>query len=167
MTEASDHTAKIESIELIDTIDTEVDEAMAGAVAEVEDQLSMLFSRIRTVWKEAALQVHPDLQPAGYKLLSAITRLGTTNAHVLAEMFEMDKSVVSRQIRMLEELGLVETRADERDGRVRVLVATPVAIERVQHVRDANQQRLRDVLAGRPEAELRRFADLLRSIGNA
>ena len=127
----------------------------------------MLFSRIRTVWKESAEQVHPDLQPAGYKLLSAITRLGTTNAHVLAEMFEMDKSVVSRQIRMLEELGLVETRIDERDGRVRVLVATPKAFELVQGVRDRNQQRLRDVLVGRPEAELRSFADLLRSIGNA
>ena len=68
---------------------------------------------------------------------------------------------------MLEELGLVETRIDARDGRVRVLGATPRAFELVQGVRDRNQQRLRDVLIGRPEAELRSFADLLRSIGNA
>ncbi|WP_170298493.1 MarR family winged helix-turn-helix transcriptional regulator [Agromyces allii] len=167
MTEASDQTDSGESIELIDAIDSTADQATASAIAEVEEQLSMLFNRVRTVWKEAAQQIHPDLQPAAYKLLSSITRLGTTNAHVLAEMYEMDKSVVSRQIRVLEEFGLVETRADEHDGRVRVLVATPKAIERVQSVRDANQQRLRDVLTGRPEAELRRFADLLRSIGNA
>ena len=149
------------------TLVTEASDGIDEAIADVEDELSMLFSRIRTVWKESAQQVHPDLQPAGYKLLSAITRLGTTNAHVLAETFEMDKSVVSRQIRMLEDLGLVETRIDERDGRVRVLVATPKAFELVQGVRDRNQQRLRDVLVGRPEAELRSFADLLRSIGNA
>ena len=149
------------------TLAIEVPDRADEALADVEEQLSMLFSRIRTVWKESAQQVHPDLQPAGYKLLSAITRLGTTNAHVLAETFEMDKSVVSRQIRMLEDLGLVETRIDERDGRVRVLVATPKAFELVQGVRDRNQQRLRDVLVGRPEAELRSFADLLRSIGNA
>ena len=149
------------------TLATEASHGIDEAIADVEDELSMLFSRIRTVWKESAQQVHPDLQPAGYKLLSAITRLGTTNAHVLAETFEMDKSVVSRQIRMLEDLGLVETRIDERDGRVRVLVATPKAFELVQSVRDRNQQRLRDVLVGRPEAELRSFADLLRSIGNA
>ena len=149
------------------TLVTEASHAIDEAIADVEDELNMLFSRIRTVWKESAQQVHPDLQPAGYKLLSAITRLGTTNAHVLAETFEMDKSVVSRQIRMLEDLGLVETRIDERDGRVRVLVATPKAFELVQSVRDRNQQRLRDVLVGRPEAELRSFADLLRSIGNA
>ena len=149
------------------TLVTEASHGIDEAIADVEDELNMLFSRIRTVWKESAQQVHPDLQPAGYKLLSAITRLGTTNAHVLAETFEMDKSVVSRQIRMLEDLGLVETRIDERDGRVRVLVATPRAFELVQGVRDRNQQRLRDVLVGRPEAELRSFADLLRSIGNA
>jgi len=149
------------------TLVTEASDGIDEAIADVEDELSMLFSRIRTIWKESAQQVHPDLQPAGYKLLSAITRLGTTNAHVLAETFEMDKSVVSRQIRMLEDLGLVETRIDERDGRVRVLGATPRAFELVQGVRDRNQQRLRDVLVGRPEAELRSFADLLRSIGNA
>ena len=149
------------------TLVTEASHGIDEAIADVEDELNMLFSRIRTVWKESAQQVHPDLQPAGYKLLSAITRLGTTNAHVLAETFEMDKSVVSRQLRMLEDLGLVETRMDERDGRVRVLVATPKAFDLVQGVRDRNQQRLRDVLVGRPEAELRSFADLLRSIGNA
>ncbi|WP_177232054.1 MarR family winged helix-turn-helix transcriptional regulator [Agromyces sp. CF514] len=137
------------------------------AIAEVEQQVSMLFSRVRLVWKEAAQQIHPDLQPAAYKLLSTIVRLGTTNAHVLAETFEMDKSVVSRQVRALEELGLVETRADERDGRVRVLVATELAIERVSRVREANQQRLRDVLAGYPEAELRSFSELLRRIAEA
>ena len=149
------------------TLVTEASDGIDEAIADVEGELNMLFSRIRTVWKESAQQVHPDLQPAGYKLLSAITRLGTTNAHVLAETFEMDKSVVSRQIRMLEDLGLVETRPDQTDGRVRVLVATPNALEAVLGVRDRNQQRLRDVLVGRPETELRSFADLLRSIGNA
>ncbi|MFC9560014.1 MarR family winged helix-turn-helix transcriptional regulator [Agromyces sp. NPDC056965] len=149
------------------TIVTEASPALDEAIAEVEEQMSVLFSRARLIWKEAAQQVHPDLQPAAYKLLSTIVRHGSANAHVLAEMFEMDKSVVSRQVRMLEELGLVETRADERDGRVRVLVATPVAEERVREVRDRNQQRLRSVLLDRPEAELRGFAQLLRSIAEA
>ncbi|MGH3704153.1 MAG: MarR family winged helix-turn-helix transcriptional regulator [Agromyces sp.] len=149
------------------TIVTEASPALDEAIAEVEEQMSVLFSRARLIWKEAAQQVHPDLQPAAYKLLSTIVRHGSANAHVLAEMFEMDKSVVSRQVRMLEELGLVETRADERDGRVRVLVATPVAEQRVREVRDRNQQRLRGVLLDRPETELRSFAQLLRSIAEA
>ncbi|MFF2370833.1 MarR family winged helix-turn-helix transcriptional regulator [Agromyces sp. NPDC058110] len=146
---------------------TEAPRAADEAIADVEQQMSVLFSRARTIWKEAAQQVHPDLQPAAYKLLSTIVRLGTTNAHVLAEMFEMDKSVVSRQLRMLEEFGLVETRPDERDGRVRVLAATPDAIERVDRVRSGNQQRLRDVLIEYPESELRNFAELIRRITEA
>lgn len=149
------------------TLVTEASDRTGEAIADVEDQLSVLFGRIRVVWKESAQQVHPDLQPAGYKLLAAIARLGTTNAHALADMFEMDKSVISRQVRMLEDLGLVESRPDERDGRVRVLVASTRAQELVQQVRDRNQQRLRDVLVDRPEAELRSFADLLRGINEA
>ena len=149
------------------TIVTEASAAVDEAIAEVEEQMSMLFNRARLIWKEAAQKVHPDLQPAAYKLLSTIVRLGSANAHVLAEMFEMDKSVVSRQVRTLEEFGLVETRADERDGRVRVLVATPIAEERVREVREGNQQRLRAVLRDHPETDLRNFAELLRSLAEA
>ncbi|MET4156875.1 MarR family winged helix-turn-helix transcriptional regulator [Agromyces sp. PvR057] len=149
------------------TIVTEASPAVDEAIADVEEQMSMLFNRARLLWKEAAQKVHPDLQPAAYKLLSTIVRLGSANAHVLADMFEMDKSVVSRQVRVLEELGLVETRADEHDGRVRVLVATPLAEERVREVREGNQRRLREVLLDHPESELRSFATLLRRIAEA
>jgi DNA-binding MarR family transcriptional regulator len=146
---------------------TEASAPLDEAIVDVEVQMSVLFSKARLVWKEAAQQVHPDLQPAAYKLLSTIVRLGSANAHVLAEMFEMDKSVVSRQIRILEELDLVETRADEHDGRVRVLVATPTALDRVREVRERNHARLRNVLVDHPESELRSFADLLRRIAEA
>ncbi|GAA1523502.1 DNA-binding MarR family transcriptional regulator [Agromyces terreus] len=149
------------------TIVTEASAPVDEAIADVEEQMGLLFNRARLVWKEAAQKVHPDLQPAAYKLLSTIVRLGSANAHVLAEMFEMDKSVVSRQVRALEEFGLVDTRADEHDGRVRVLVATPTAIERVREVREGNQQRLRDVLLDYPESDLRGFAELLRRIVGA
>lgn len=137
------------------------------AVARVEEQLAFLFNRARTVWKEAAQQIHPELGPAGYKLLSTIVRHGSSNAHALSEHFDMDKSVVSRQVRILEEAGLVESRPDERDGRVRVLVPTEFAIERVQALRAVNQARLHAVLRGRTVAELETFAELLGGIAEA
>ena len=95
--------------------DTDLD----AALAEFQGQLNMIFTRARSMWKESAARIHPDLQPAGYKLLSYIARSGTASAHHLAECFEMDKSVVSRQTRMLEEAGLIVSRADESDGRDR------------------------------------------------
>ncbi len=72
---------------------------------------------------------------AGYKLLTFIDRAGSASAHELAERFEMDKSVVSRQVRMLEELGLIASVPDERDGRLRVLTATPAACTALTDVR--------------------------------
>ena len=54
------------------------DPAVDEAIARVEEQLGVVFNRARLVWKQAAEQIHPDLQPAGYKVLSTITRLGST-----------------------------------------------------------------------------------------
>lgn len=144
-----------------------VEPTVDEAIAHVEEQLSFVFGRARTVWKEAAQQIHPELNPAGYKLLATVVRLGSTNAHALTELFDMDKSVVSRQIRMLEEVGLVESRPDERDGRVRVIAPTPLAVERITAVRARNQSRLHAVLRERSVGELELFAQMLGGLAEA
>lgn len=136
-----------------------------GAIADAEEYLSVVFGRVRSAWKEAAASIHPELQPVGYKILATIVRLGETSAGALAELLDTDKSVVSRQIRMLEEAGLVTSRTDANDGRARVLSATPEAIARVRAARGTQQGRLRDLLRSRPESEVRIFADILKLIG--
>jgi DNA-binding MarR family transcriptional regulator len=142
--------------------DAQAEAEMDEAIAEVEAQLGVIFSRIRLSWKDAALQIHPDLQPVGYKILGAVVRAGEANAHALADLLDLDKSVVSRQVRMLEDVGLLVSRADERDGRARVLSPTPTAVERVNVVRIQNQNRLRDLLRSRQLGELQVFAEMLR-----
>lgn len=134
------------------------------AIATVEEQLSLLFNRARAIWKESAAQIHPDLQPMGYKVLGLIVRLGETNAYVLAQQLEADKSIVSRQVRMLEDAGLVTSRVDERDGRARLLAATPDAIGKIHSLRSGQQERLRGRLRSRPVADVRAFADMLQLI---
>jgi len=134
------------------------------AVAEVEQELGVLFGRVRLVYKTAAAQIHPELRAVGYKILSSIVRLGETNASALAELLETDKAVVSRQVKVLEDIGLVLSRVDEKDGRARVLSPTPDAIARVKTARATQQERLRGALRSRPEAEVRAFADMLRLI---
>lgn len=142
----------------------EVQGDLDQAVAEVEEHLGVLFGRVRLVWKEAAASIHPDLQPVGYKVLSAIVRLGETTAFALADLLETDKSIVSRQVRMLEEAGLVTSRADAKDGRVRLLSPTPAAMEKVKAVRLQQQARLRHILRSWPEEDVRTFASMLRLI---
>ena len=134
------------------------------AIAEVEQGLSVLFGRVRLVYKSAAAQIHPELRPVGYKILSTVVRLGETNASVLADLLETDKAVVSRQIKMLEDADLVVSRVDDNDGRARVISPTAQAVDRVKAARATQQDRLRGLLRSRPEAEVRAFADMLRLI---
>lgn len=121
----------------------DVDEALA----EFQGHLNLIFVRARVMWKEAAARIHPELQPSGYKLLTFIARAGAANAHQLAERFEMDKSLVSRQVRMLEDFGLLESRPDDHDGRQRVLTATAVACAALAELRGDHADRLREALA--------------------
>lgn len=118
-----------------------------SALGDLQTHLSLIFARTRTLWKESAARIAPELQVGGYKLLTFIERAESANAHELAERFEMDKSVISRQVRMLEELGLIESRADERDGRLRVLTATPSARAALAELRRDHATRLRTVAA--------------------
>lgn len=117
-----------------------------NALADLQAHLNLIFARTRTLWKESAARIDPELQVGSYKLLTFIDRAGSASAHELAERFEMDKSSVSRQVRMLEELGLLESRPDERDGRLRVLTATPIARDALAGLRREHGIRLRTVV---------------------
>lgn len=125
-----------------------------SALGDLQTHLNLIFARTRTLWKESAARIDPELQVGGYKLLTFIERADTANAHELAERFEMDKSVISRQVRMLEELGLIESRPDERDGRLRILTATPSARAALAELRRDHATRLRTVVAGLTQDEI-------------
>jgi DNA-binding MarR family transcriptional regulator len=130
-------------------------------IASVEEQLRLLFVRVRAVWKEAAVAVHPELQPVGYKILSAVVRRGRMHAGALAELLEMDKSVVSRTVKHLEKLGLAESVVDPDDGRARFIVATPAAVESIGQKGSRMQQQLYSRLRTWPADDVDELARLL------
>ena len=102
-----------------------IPDGIAAGIAEVEEQMTALAARIRATTREAAGRIHPELPPIGYKMLRVIRRCGAAHASAVADQLGVDRSVVSRQLRQLQELGLVEVGADAQDGRVRVLALTP------------------------------------------
>jgi len=136
------------------TSEAAVSQDVDSALGDLQTHLNLIFARTRSLWKESAARVDPELQVGGYKLLTFIERAETANAHELAERFESDKSVISRQVRMLEELGLIESRPDERDGRLRVLTATPEARSALTELRREHATRLRTVVAELTQDEL-------------
>ena len=135
-----------------------------SAIAAVEEQLTILFNRVTAGMRERVARVHPELQPVGYKLLYTLVRTGPVHAGALAEMLQTDKSVVSRQARILEDLGFVERRSDPDDRRASFLVATPAAVTKVDAARAADQEQLYRSLRQWGEADVRSLAGLLERI---
>ena len=135
------------------------------AVTRVEQELGRLFARIRVSWREAAATVHPDLQPLGYQVLTSIATGKATSAGAIIERLQTDKSAVSRHVRQLEELGLVESVPDPEDRRARVLVATDLAQERVAVARAQYEGRIGARLRTWSAADLDHFVELLGALG--
>jgi len=132
------------------------------------DALEAAFSRLGLLWKanirDFAAAMHPELRPAGWHVLRQVLR-GDDRAEpmTVSEIIhatQMDKSVVSRQLRALKEFGLVELERSEADARVFVVRCTDEARRRFAEVR-AMQRRLyqRGVATWSPE-DVARFAEL-------
>ena len=141
------------------------DPRLDEAVTRVEQELGRLFARIRVSWREAATTVHPDLQPLGYQVLTSIATGKATSAGAIIERLQTDKSAVSRQVRQLKQLGLVESVPDPEDRRARVLVATDLAQERVALARSRYEGRIGERLRNWTADDLDHFADLLAALG--
>ncbi|MFF1837103.1 MarR family winged helix-turn-helix transcriptional regulator [Streptomyces sp. NPDC058231] len=86
----------------------------------IERELTAFARRSRA----AAARVHPELPLVSYTLLAHIDDLQGCRATDLAAHYMLDKSTVSRQVRALEKLGLVERHPDPADHRIQVLHPT-------------------------------------------
>ncbi len=141
------------------------DVALDAAIARVEQELGRLFARIRVGWREAAATVHPDLQPLGYQVLTSIATGKATSAGAIIDRLQTDKSAVSRQVRQLEEWGLIESVRDPNDRRARLLVATPLAQERVEIARSRYHDRIGERLRAWSADDVDHFAELIHALG--
>jgi DNA-binding MarR family transcriptional regulator len=120
-------------------------------VADIEQELSALFRRSRSASLRLARRVHPEMDAAGYALISQI-ELGTASggagvrASDVALALGLDKSTVSRGITQLENLGLIERVGDPDDGRARLLRLTTTGAERFGAMRAQRQTEFRAIL---------------------
>lgn len=135
-----------------------------SAIASVEGELSTLFNRVRAAMRSAAERLHPELSTPGYKTLSALERKGPMHSGALAELLEMDRSALSRQITALDRLGLLVRRPDPADGRATILSLTDDAAERLRAVRSGSQAQMHEELRRWSPQEIELFAGLLHRI---
>jgi DNA-binding MarR family transcriptional regulator len=127
----------------------------------VERELAALLRRARAWNREVATIVHPDLQPTAYALLSRVDELGSVRAIDLSEYFGIDKGAISRQVGLLERVGLVGREPDPDDGRAQLLVVTTEGRKRLSLARGGRRQLVREQLDRWPEQDVATFAELL------
>ena len=128
---------------------------------EVERELAALLRRARAWNREVATVVHPDLQPTAYALLARVDELGGARAIELSDYFGIDKGAISRQVGLLERVGLVSREQDPDDGRARLLVVTTEGRKRLSLARDGRRRLVREQLDRWPEQDVATFAELL------
>jgi DNA-binding MarR family transcriptional regulator len=131
------------------------------AVTALEQQLSRLFATAKSLLRDRAVAVHPELSPGGYMALATLVRSGPLHAGALAAALYVDKSVVSRIIRQLTELGLAERRADPNDGRAFYIAATPATVRTIDAIRDQYRRSLHGFLAGWDPNDIAQLTALL------
>ncbi|MDJ0376798.1 MarR family winged helix-turn-helix transcriptional regulator [Cryobacterium sp. PH31-L1] len=130
-------------------------------LARVEAQMAMLAANIRASTRSTAAVIDPTLEPFGLALLRVLARRGESHASVVADVLAVDRSMISRQAKLLCSLGLVETRVDPLDGRARFLALTPLATEKLAEVRRNRKALVHRRLSRWTPADLDQFATLL------
>ncbi|MCK8677410.1 MarR family winged helix-turn-helix transcriptional regulator [Streptomyces lichenis] len=130
----------------------------------LERELAVFLRRARASSGEMAREVHPDLEPAAYGLLVRLADAGTQRATALAAYFGVGKATMSRQLRALEDLGLVARDPDPADGRASLVRLTDEGRTRFHRVREARRARYVRKLAGWDRTEVAELARLLHQL---
>ncbi|MFD3411091.1 MarR family winged helix-turn-helix transcriptional regulator [Streptomyces cyaneofuscatus] len=130
----------------------------------LERELAVFLRRARASSGEMAREVHPELEPAAYGLLVRLESAGRQRATELAAYFGVGKATMSRQLRALEDLGLVAREPDPADGRAWLVRLTDEGLARFRGVRDARRGRYVRKLADWDRAEVAELARLLHQL---
>ncbi|WP_406383888.1 MarR family winged helix-turn-helix transcriptional regulator [Streptomyces sp. NBC_01618] len=131
------------------------------AFLALERELAVFLRRARANSGEMAREVHPELEAAAYGLLVRLESAGRQRATELAAYFGVGKATMSRQLRALENLGLVAREPDPADGRAFLVHLTAEGLARYRSVRDARRDRYARKLADWDRAEVAELARLL------
>ncbi len=138
------------------------DDTHSPAVRAVENELARLVHQVRQTLLEIARAIEPTLQPATYRIFATVVRDPQTTSSALAERLQMDKGQVSRALRDLEELRLVQRSPDPTDGRSTLLSPTAEGTARFERAHAPRRGLLAEVFESWDLDDITAFTNLLR-----
>ena len=127
----------------------------------LEHELGVFMRRARAAADRLSRAVHPELDSGAYGLLSYLRDHGPARPSDLAGFVGVGKATISRQVKVLEDLGLIERRPDPADRRAHLLALTAEGTRRLDAVRSARLEHFHRRLSTWPEEDVRMLATLL------
>lgn len=143
---------------------TDTREARTDAVRALEAQFGELINHFRRILTENANRVSPGMLPGAYKVFTTIVRRESITQSALADDLLVDKGQLSRTVRELEELGLIERAPDPRDRRSSLLSPTALGLERLSAARLPQEDLLLRNLEDWPVDDIRSLTRLLHAL---
>ncbi|MFJ4222727.1 MarR family winged helix-turn-helix transcriptional regulator [Microbacterium sp. NPDC089695] len=137
-----------------------------AAVRSLEAEFSELITHFRRLIMENANRVSPGMLPGAYKTFTAIARCGSVTASGLSERMLVDKGQVSRTVRELEDLGLIERSPDPNDGRSSLLSLTPRGQAKLVEAREPLEGMLMHNLSEWSVADIDSLSRLLHALSS-
>lgn len=134
---------------------TDVRDRLADALSVIVRQASLPRSFDR-VSERAGIHI----ERTGFPILRAIGA-GPARVTALAAELGVDLSTMSRQVRALEDAGLITRTPDPADGRAAVLALTPEGIEVLKRLRASRRSLVAEQVADWDERDVEHLADLL------
>lgn len=139
-------------------------------LGELEVELTRLLRRARSTQQRTASEVHPDLDASGYAVLVTVRDLaaagGGARGGDISEVLGLHKSTMSRNLAVLEELGLIERIPDPLDARARQVRLTAEGSAALEQSFEGRRERLRQQLTTWETRDIAEFARLLRLLND-
>ena len=101
------------------------------------------------------------LPPVAQRILREVVERGPARVSEIARATRTGDAAVSRQVSLLEDLGLLRRESDARDGRAALVSMTPEGQRVSRRLRRAADEIFQERLAGWTSARLERLAELI------
>jgi DNA-binding MarR family transcriptional regulator len=133
---------------------------------EVLEGVSSLIRAVRCI-EHRHLWPDAGLRRADASVLKVLAKDGEQRSGEIAAKLSVDASVVSRQLTMLEGVGLVSRRPDPADARVSLVALSALGERRLQALYTSYTQHLRAALADWDDEQMAAAAEALRRVAGA
>ncbi|MGD9958169.1 MarR family winged helix-turn-helix transcriptional regulator [Nocardioides sp.] len=127
----------------------------------LEQEMGVMVRRIRRVIVERARAVDPELQIAGFLVLSYLGDAGPARSADVVDSLGIDKGAISRHVQHLVDLGLIGREPDPEDGRASLLQVTTHGRDRLAVMAEQRRSNLEEKLADWDDDELEAFVAAL------